>query len=112
MHYCKKRGRTQCCFQNEECEENWIEINDKVNVNVFKNQNMQNFCVQMANRSRMFLTNTEQFLASWVELGHDTCHRTQGYDVTPCHQDCQQKEKSGFAQQCKKDGGLFKCCIR
>ena len=40
MHYCKKRGRTQCCFQNEECEENWIEINDKVNVNVFKNQNM------------------------------------------------------------------------
>ena len=69
-------------------------------------------CVQMANRSRMFLTNTEQFLDSWVELGHDTCHRIQGYDVKPCQQDCKQREKSGFAQQCKKDGGLFKCCIR
>ena len=45
MHYCKKRGRTQCCFQNEECEENWIEINDKVHVNIFKNQNMHGHLV-------------------------------------------------------------------
>merc|ERR1712079_141165 len=29
-----------------------------------------------------------------------------------CHEDCKKKEKSKFAKQCAKDGGLFKCCIR
>ena len=30
FYYCKKRGKTQCCFENEECEENWFDINKKV----------------------------------------------------------------------------------
>ena len=30
LYYCKKRGKTQCCFENEECEENWFAINKKV----------------------------------------------------------------------------------
>ena len=30
LYYCKKRGKTQCCFENEECEENWFDINKKV----------------------------------------------------------------------------------
>ena len=29
-----------------------------------------------------------------------------------CHEDCKKREKSKFAKQCAKDGGLFKCCIR
>ena len=30
MHYCKNRGKTQCCFDKEKCEINWDAINDKV----------------------------------------------------------------------------------
>ena len=80
---------------------------------------MRNFCIidsdfenQMLERSEIFLTQTKKFLDNWVELGHDTCHRTYGYDVEQCHQDCRDLEKSDFAEQCRKDGGLFKCCIR
>ena len=66
----------------------------------------------MLERSEIFLTQTKKFLDNWVELGHDTCHRTHGYDAEQCHQDCQELEKGDFAEQCRKDGGLYKCCIR
>ena len=66
----------------------------------------------MLERSEIFLTKTKKFLDNWVELGHDTCHRTHGYDAEQCHQDCKKLEKSDFAEQCRKDGGLYKCCIR
>ena len=69
-------------------------------------------CLQMLKRSLYFLKHTKKFLNNWVQLGHDTCHRTNGYDAQKCHQDCKKKEKGSFAQQCRKDGGLFKCCIR
>ena len=68
--------------------------------------------LQMLRRSIYFLNNTRQFLANWVELGHDTCHRTHGYDAEKCHQDCKEREKSVFAKDCETKGGLFKCCIR
>ena len=67
---------------------------------------------KMFERSLYFLNNTEKFLANWVELGHDTCHRTHGYDAEQCHQDCKEREKSAFAKDCETKGGLFKCCIR
>ena len=67
---------------------------------------------QMVQRSKHFLTNTREFLDNWVRLGHDSCHKTDGYDAEECHQDCKMKEKSDFAKQCKTDGGLYKCCIR
>ena len=66
----------------------------------------------MLERSQYFLTHTKEFLDNWKELGHCTCHRTHGYDAEQCHQDCQELEKGDFAEQCRKDGGLFKCCIR
>ena len=66
----------------------------------------------MLKRSLYFLKHTKKFLNNWVQLGHDTCHRTHGYNAEKCHQDCKKKEKGSFAQQCRKDGGLFKCCIR
>ena len=69
-------------------------------------------CLQMLKRSLYFLKHTKKFLNNWVQLGHDTCHKTHGYDAQKCHQDCKKKEKGSFAQQCRKDGGLFKCCIR
>ena len=69
-------------------------------------------CLQMLKRSLYFLKHTKKFLNNWVQLGHDTCHRTYGYDARKCHQDCKKKEKGSFARQCRKDGGLFKCCIR
>ena len=66
----------------------------------------------MVQRSKHFLTNTREFLDNWVRLGHDSCHKTDGYDAEECHQDCKIKGKSDFAKQCKTDGGLYKCCIR
>ena len=33
LHFCKKRGKTKCCFENEKCEGNWDTINDKVRKN-------------------------------------------------------------------------------
>ena len=67
---------------------------------------------QMVQRSKHFLTNTREFLDNWVTLGHDSCHKTDGYNAEECHQDCKIKGKSDFAKQCKTDGGLYKCCIR
>ena len=67
---------------------------------------------KMSNRSYNFLIDTKQFLLTWEGLGYDTCHKIEGYNVDKCHQDCKRLEKSDFAKQCKKDGGLFKCCIR
>ena len=31
---------------------------------------------------------------------------------TQCNDDCEQLKKEKFAQDCKADGGFFKCCIR
>lgn len=32
-------------------------------------------------------------------------------NVSQCHQHCLRAEYGKFAQQCKRSGGLFKCCI-
>ena len=66
----------------------------------------------MMSRAVRFLTDTNQFLSDWVNLGQDTCHRTHDYDEQPCYEDCKRRENSKFAQDCKKGGGLYKCCIR
>ena len=58
------------------------------------------------------MKNTQKFLDNWIQLGHDSCHKIEGYNAEKCHHDCNQKQKSDFAKQCRKDGGLFKCCIR
>ena len=66
----------------------------------------------MFNRSLAFLTNTKKFLKNTIKLGYDTCHRTHGYDASPCYRDCKKLEQHYFAKKCLNDGGLFKCCIR
>ena len=77
-----------------------------------ENETNYHYSLQMIDRSTYFLNNTEKFLENWVKLGHDTCHKTHGYDAENCHQDCKERETSHFAKQCRKDGGFFKCCIR
>ena len=53
------------------------------------------------------------FLRNLVERsGYDSCHRTEEYDAQQCYEDCQKQEMSQFAEKCRKDGGLYKCCIR
>ena len=60
-----------------------------------------------------FLSDTSSFLKHQVEvLGYDTCHRIEEYDVKTCYDDCERLKKEEFATKCKKEGGLFKCCIR
>ena len=112
MHYCKNRGKTECCFENEMCETDWFTINDKVRINITRSKYTYSHLFKMTNRSYNFLTKNKEFLDNWVKLGHDTCHKIQGYDAEKCHKDCKKLEKSDFAKECKKDGGLFKCCIR
>ena len=38
MHYCKNRGKTECCFENEMCETDWFTINDKVRINITRSK--------------------------------------------------------------------------
>ena len=64
-------------------------------------------------KSVKFLRSPERFVSKLVEdLGYDTCHVTKEYDASKCHQDCIKLEKSSFAKNCTKNGGLYKCCIR
>ena len=67
---------------------------------------------QMLNRSISFMQDTKTFLKNWRDLGHDTCHKTRGYDAKKCHQDCQKQEQGTFAKKCREGGGFYKCCIR
>ena len=69
-------------------------------------------CLQMYNKAEEFISNTTLKLREWEDLGHDKCYRTEEYDVRLCHEDCKKREKGDFAKKCKKDGGLFKCCVR
>ena len=66
----------------------------------------------MYNKAEEFISNTTLKLQEWEDLGHDKCYRTEEYDVRLCHEDCKKREKGDFAKKCKKDGGLFKCCVR
>ena len=47
--------------------------------------------------------------------GYDTVHlifSNKNYqEISPCAVDCLKAEFSYFAQQCKRAGGVFKCCI-
>ena len=73
---------------------------------------MELWCFQMFQKALFFKNHTKLFLSNWENLGYDSCHKIDKYDVSKCHKDCKKQEKSKFAKKCKKDGGLFKCCIR
>ena len=66
----------------------------------------------MFQKALFFKNHTKLFLSNWENLGYDSCHKIDEYDVSKCHKDCKKQEKSKFAKKCKKDGGLYKCCIR
>ena len=66
----------------------------------------------MGEEAKKFLSDTKQYLLDLETSGYDKCHKVEGYNVDACHQDCQNAEKSDFAKNCEKEGGLYKCCIR
>ena len=106
--YCYERGSTSCCFIEEECvpDDLWYK-NSSNTLGWFKLNN------EMTQKSVDFILKPESFLGNLVSIaGYDTCHRTAEYDASECHKDCQRSEKGTFANQCRKDGGLYKCCIR
>jgi len=46
-------------------------------------------------------------------MGYKTCHLLHtSLDATACAADCKRFEKGRFAEDCRKRGGFFKCCIR
>ena len=67
----------------------------------------------MFHKSQKFLANPKKFLKGLVRhVGYDTCHQTKGYDARKCRNDCNELRKKKFAKDCKKNNGVFKCCIR
>ena len=94
--YCRNRGTTTCCYQNEACDRNYYSVHD-----------------EMTNKSVEFLQNPNGFLKSMVkDLKYDTCHKIDGYDASACATDCEKLKTSEFAKNCTENVGLFKCCIR
>jgi len=94
--YCNERGTTSCCFQNEVCGADMVEINNKMLYN-----------------SINYLKNKEKYLSNLVDKeGYDSCHPIRGYDASVCEQDCKKLQESEFARNCSKNNGLYKCCIR
>lgn len=94
--YCRDRGRTSCCYHQEKCGGNWVDINNN-----------------MEQKAVSFMRDGESFLGRLVrDSGYDSCHRTEGYEVEKCQEDCERRERSSFAKTCQAEGGLYKCCIR
>ena len=68
---------------------------------------------EMTQTALDFIQTPKNYLFDLVTNGHyDSCHRTKEYDADQCHKDCEEQEKSEFANSCRLGGGLFKCCIR
>ena len=61
---------------------------------------------------RRWFKDPDAFIAKEKDLGYNTCLKIKGLDATECAKDCEKLEGEDFATKCKKNGGLFKCCIR
>ena len=93
--YCNQRQTIRCCFVNEKCME-WTQF--------------QNTAFGMAKR---YLEDKRGFLKGEVRtVGYKSCHHIDSSDVSRCAKDCKKLNKTDFARDCRKNGGLFKCCIR
>ena len=67
----------------------------------------------MLDGAKNFLTNTDNYLDNWRNLGHDTCYKITNYDVQPRLNDLVNLElETPFAKDCWNKGGLVKTCIR
>ena len=44
--------------------------------------------------------------------GQESSLTGEWYNMTRCVKKCIKIEKSGFAKNCRKDGGYFKCCVQ
>ena len=96
LHYCQIKGQTRCCFKNEKCDKDMTVVIDK-----------------SIESAIGFLEDPDGYLSRLVtENGYDVCHRIDGLDASKCSDECKKLEKSSFANDCAKDGGVFKCCIR
>ena len=95
--YCKDRGQTTCCVYKESCYDDYL----------------QGVHGDMERKAAMFLKHPEHYVNIMVaNLSYDSCYRIDGLDASECARDCEVFSKSKFAQKCRQDKGLFKCCIR
>ena len=95
--YCKDRGQTSCCVYGESCSNDYYKtING-----------------ELEKKSAKFLSSTNVYISYMVEqMSYDSCYRIDGLNASKCAEDCEALAKSDFAQNCERDKGLFKCCIR
>ena len=69
---------------------------------------------QSVYKPREYLKGPKVYIKKKVKrMGYKTCHVLKNsLDASVCAKDCESMKKQKFAKDCKKNGGLFKCCIR
>jgi len=97
LHYCSHGETMVCCFDDYTC------VPDE-------GKNQETY-IEEASK---YLKDPEDYMENVkTEMGYQTCHPLKSsMDATVCANDCKEMEKEKFATDCKKKGGLFKCCIR
>ena len=67
----------------------------------------------MLTKAEAFLQDSSAYVNTMVDdFGYDTCHKVEGLNASVCAKDCEELEKSDFANKCAEEEGVFKCCIR
>ena len=67
----------------------------------------------MLTKATAFLRNKTGYIKSMVEnFGYESCHIIENKNASSCARKCDESAKNDFAERCKKDKGVFKCCIR
>jgi len=95
--YCKTQGSSMvCCADKYTCQKP-----------VDKDKSYKD-------KPSNYIKNKDRFFKKLKDQGYKTCHNITGLDATKCSDDCESESfKNGkLAKNCRKNHGLFKCCIR
>lgn len=92
MLYYKSNLEMTCCSKGYEC--------NKIDTDKYKAIAIK------------YLNDTETFFDDLKAIGYKTCHAIDGYDATPCSEDCDRFQKSKMKEMCDTLKGFLKCCIR
>ena len=97
LFYCKTSPESmRCCFSDDKCN------------------GLTSFQSRLYTLPKAYLMDKAKVLDHFMDdLGYSSCYDLgDSLDATKCANDCRELEKSDFARNCKRENGLFKCCIR
>jgi len=96
INHCMTEDTLICCAQSFECEDHWDKISYEYPLQAID-----------------FMESPENYLSNLTSAEtYKTCHRIQGLDATVCQNDCESWNDGFLAKECRRRGGLLKCCIR